>query len=366
MMKLLLFLCFTAVHVLGENTKEVLIDNSNSPSRLLALNDTEVHPEAKPSSKKTIDLLESILPSLDMNENKTKADKTKPDKTKSDETKSTTVINVSSSMATESHTEVTTPDFTTVPSTTTDRLTEQTLTTTVNPPTMVNVANVAALSAAKPGKWIVNGTDNKICIVVQMSVEFNISYVNNNHTISYKTFDMPVSNATTTGNGTCGALEQNLTLAWSSKNQTNNGSMTMHFLRNVNESYYSFHHLEVMLPAADFQNSSLNETMILVHNASHITVGLSNSYRCLKQQILYLKRNNTNETAGYLTITDLQFQAFRTDNSTTFSVAKDCAFDTPDAVPIAVGCALAGLVIIVLFAYLVGRRRSEARGYVSM
>lgn len=355
-MKLLLFLCFTAVHVLGENTKEVLIDNGSTPSRILALSDTVLHPEAKASSKKTIDLTESVSTSLDTNENKTKPD----------ETKTTPIINVSSSMATEPHSEVTTADFSTIPTTTTERLTEQTLTTTVNPPVIVHTANVAALSAAKPGKWIVNGTDNKICIVVQMSVEFNISYVNNNHTISYKKFDMPVDNATTTGNGTCGALEQNLTLAWSSKNQTNNGSMTMHFLRNVNESYYSFHHLEVMLPAADFKNSSSNETMILVHNASHITVGLSNSYRCLKQQTFNLKRNDTNETAGYLTITDLQFQAFRTDNSTTFSVAKDCAFDTPDAVPIAVGCALAGLVIIVLFAYLVGRRRSQAHGYLSM
>lgn len=37
-----------------------------------------------------------------------------------------------------------------------------------------------------------------------------------------------------------------------------------------------------------------------------------------------------------------------------------------DVVPIAVGCALVGLVAIVLIAYLVGRRRSQARGYLSM
>lgn len=49
-----------------------------------------------------------------------------------------------------------------------------------------------------------------------------------------------------------------------------------------------------------------------------------------------------------------------------FFLAKDCSFDTPDIVPITVGCALAGLVVIVLIAYLVGRRRSQARGYLSM
>lgn len=49
-----------------------------------------------------------------------------------------------------------------------------------------------------------------------------------------------------------------------------------------------------------------------------------------------------------------------------FVLAKDCSFDTPDIVPITVGCALAALVVVVLIAYLVGRRRSQSRGYLSM
>lgn len=57
------------------------------------------------------------------------------------------------------------------------------------------------------------------------------------------------------------------------------------------------------------------------------------------------------------------------------SEAKQCPQDTPtrappttapsgnnDIVPIAVGCALAGLVLIVLIAYIIGRRKSH-RGY---
>jgi lysosomal-associated membrane protein 1/2 len=47
--------------------------------------------------------------------------------------------------------------------------------------------------------------------------------------------------------------------------------------------------------------------------------------------------------------------------------AIDCpADDASDTVPIAVGAALAGLVVIVLIAYLIGRRRSRARGYQSV
>lgn len=62
--------------------------------------------------------------------------------------------------------------------------------------------------------------------------------------------------------------------------------------------------------------------MVLVHNTSHVTVGLYKSYRCLKQQTLHLTHNNTNQTAGYLTISDLQFQAFKNDNSTAFGFGK--------------------------------------------
>lgn len=44
-----------------------------------------------------------------------------------------------------------------------------------------------------------------------------------------------------------------------------------------------------------------------------------------------------------------------------FILAVHCTADnTSDVVPIAVGCALAGLVVIVLIAYLVGRRRRSA------
>jgi lysosomal-associated membrane protein 1/2 len=76
---------------------------------------------------------------------------------------------------------------------------------------------------------------------------------------------------------------------------------------------------------------------------------------------------STNNTAGILRISHLQVQAFRNETNTKFDEALDCqGSETPDVVPIAVGCALAALVIIVLVAYLIGRRRSQARGYLSM
>lgn len=45
--------------------------------------------------------------------------------------------------------------------------------------------------------------------------------------------------------------------------------------------------------------------------------------------------------------------------------AEDCITDEPDnfIVPIAVGVALAVLIVIVLLAYLIGRKRSQMSGY---
>lgn len=68
----------------------------------------------------------------------------------------------------------------------------------------------------------------------------------------------------------------------------------------------------------------IDESMVLVNEEPNFTVGLSNSYRCLKQQTLPLTKNGTNQTAGYLTISGFQFQAFKADNSTLFGLGTYC------------------------------------------
>ena len=88
------------------------------------------------------------------------------------------------------------------------------------------------------------------------------------------------------------------------------------------------------------------------------------SYHCNKERSL----NLTSSVAGStVTLSHFNLEAFRTQMDDKLSTAKDCeGVDTPDIVPIAVGCALALLIVIVLIAYLVGRRRQQARGYLSM
>ena len=69
-------------------------------------------------------------------------------------------------------------------------------------------------------------------------------------------FDVPTDNVTTKASGSCGELEQTLTLEWASKNITN-GSMTLHFIKNIDE--YSLHHLEVILPSTDFSTPTISK-----------------------------------------------------------------------------------------------------------
>lgn len=75
---------------------------------------------------------------------------------------------------------------------------------------------------------------------------------------SFNVFDIPVDNATTNVSGNCGKLDQDLTLKWSSKNVTN-ASMTVHFMKNETGNHYSLHHLDLVLPPANFPHADLGK-----------------------------------------------------------------------------------------------------------
>jgi lysosomal-associated membrane protein 1/2 len=84
----------------------------------------------------------------------------------------------------------------------------------------------------------------------------------------------------------------------------------------------------------------------------------------------YLCRSDIKVHLGNVTmeISEIHVQAFGAKDNENFGSAEECEADekVSDVVPIAVGVALAALIIIVLIAYLVGRRRSRQRGYQSV
>jgi len=69
-----------------------------------------------------------------------------------------------------------------------------------------------------------------------------------------------------------------------------------------------------------------------------------------------------------ITANNVMLDAFRPANQPphTFQAALDCSARPSDVVPIIVGCALAGTVLAVLVAYMVGRRKNRAAGYQSV
>jgi len=70
-----------------------------------------------------------------------------------------------------------------------------------------------------------------------------------------------------------------------------------------------------------------------------------------------------------MTFSDLTFDAFRSTNATStgFQEASPCPVDKPnDLIPIIVGCVLAAMVVVVLVAYLIGRRYRSNTPYEEM
>lgn len=114
----------------------------------------------------------------------------------------------------------------------------------------------------------------------------------------------------------------------------------------------------ILIPT--FISLAANQTVVVTYVNESFDIPANFSYHCNREQTL-------NATSGTLVVSKVQFEAFKRDNSEKFSVAKDCdSHITPDIIPIAVGIALISLIVVVLIAYIVGRRRQQARGYLNI
>ncbi|XP_018058014.1 PREDICTED: lysosome-associated membrane glycoprotein 1 [Atta colombica] len=342
MLRLLLLLCWAATIVSAGDP-----ENANDTS--ISINSTSYNAATNPQSM----LQPEANKEIKMHSISSKDENTLNNSISNTLIPSTIILTTST---TPSTTTTTSSTITTLPTTI-----KSTTTSTITTAVPTTSTSTTPLPLPSTGKWTVK-ENNTICILIQMAVQFNVSYIVDNVTI-YKVMDVP-SNSNATGK--CDKTEQNLTLSWESQNKIAQDNFTIHFVKNETEKYYSLHHFEISLAAAEFPIDKSNKTVTVIHVTPQFKTGLSNSYKCIKEQQLDLTFKDNNVTVGFLKVINLQFQAFRGDNTTIFGLAKDCSFDTPDIVPITVGCALAGLVVIVLIAYLVGRRRSQARGYLSM
>jgi len=96
-------------------------------------------------------------------------------------------------------------------------------------------------------------------------------------------------------------------------------------------------------------------------NLTQFSTPLGRYYKCSVTSEVDLQQNDVR-----VVFSEMKFQAFKPDHEFT-GTELECVSDYhSDVVIIAIGCALALLVVVVLVAYLIARKRSRQRGYQSV
>ncbi|NXJ13725.1 LAMP1 protein, partial [Odontophorus gujanensis] len=206
-------------------------------------------------------------------------------------------------------------------------------------------APTTAPSDPAVGKY--NVTDaNGTCVLASMGLQLNITYLKKDEKVALDLLNFIPHN--TNASGRCENTSAFLSLAFEKTKITFhfvlNASSEKFFLQGVNVS--TTLPSEAKAPVFEASNDSMSEL--------RATVG--NSYRCSAEE------NFQVTDKALVNVFNVQVQAFKVDGDK-FGAVEECQLDENNMlIPIIVGAALAGLVLIVLIAYLIGRKRSHA-GY---
>jgi lysosomal-associated membrane protein 1/2 len=188
--------------------------------------------------------------------------------------------------------------------------------------------------------------------------------------IAYNGSTLPIP-PSSVASSDCSDSAQTLTLSWPAADgaDVSPNTLTLHFLgnRNKTEKMDGIPPMKYGIVKIDGVVQIGNETIkVNLSNVTLFHVGFNHSYKCDAQEVI---KDEGQMALLSLKTADWQVEAFRTatGGKKEWGEASDCTLDgVTDVVPIAVGACLAGLVVIVLIAYLFGRRRSRARGYQSV
>lgn len=200
--------------------------------------------------------------------------------------------------------------------------------------------------AGPPERGVYNVTQNNtVCLLAQMGLQLNVTYTDQSNKTIQEVVN--VNPDLTISSGSCQANSATLILT-----QEQTTSLTLGFTLNSTSKRYHLSAVSLVanwpdLPANfSATNSSLN----------YLRSSLGHSYMCNAEQTLVILPTFSINTFR------LQVQPFGV-TTTQFASAEECQIDQDQMlIPIIVGAALAGLVLIVLIAYLIGRKRSHA-GY---
>jgi len=216
---------------------------------------------------------------------------------------------------------------------------------------------------APGGSLYVLNKDGVNCVLLNVHMNLSITYKKNDGKNATSTFTLP-SNTTTEVGGSCKKDGQYMTLTFPpSSKATDKFSVRMNFAENgQKEQYVQDIVVNYVLSDALFPGTNVTGAQVANVSGEFFKVSENNQYLC--------KSNSTQKINDFVQVmtSELKLQAFRTDNSTAFTGdSQQCPADaeTNNIVPIAVGAALAALVVIVLIAYLISRNRNKG-GYESV
>lgn len=187
-----------------------------------------------------------------------------------------------------------------------------------------------------------------VCILENLNAAF---VVTNGKT----KLNVPLENATVSGSRSmCGNLTTNQSAVLSV--DFGNNTFTQVFSLDGDNFYLQRMKLHI------FEDNQVFDFNLKDKNTFRTPVG--KSLQCDTKQTIH--HENTSISLD-VTFSDVKLQPYGIEKGK-FSSSYDCPADNAisNIVPIAVGCALAVLVIIVLIAYLIGRRNSSRSGYESV
>uniref|UniRef100_UPI00398EB800 lysosome-associated membrane glycoprotein 1a n=1 Tax=Pristiophorus japonicus TaxID=55135 RepID=UPI00398EB800 len=219
-------------------------------------------------------------------------------------------------------------------------------------PTVPTTTLVPTLTPTTPppsipvrGKYNVT-INNGTCLLAEMGLQLNVTYTTPDNKIAVKVFN--IQPGMTISNGNCSSDRAFLQLI--------DQSTTLNFLFVVNTTTNKFYLKELNVSTSLNLSTKSKEFTAENTNLTYLQTTLGKSYLCLSKQMLKVNQNFS------INAFELHVQPFKVDNAK-YGTAEECQMDKDDMlIPIIVGAALAGLVLIVLIAYLIGRKRSHA-GY---
>ncbi|XP_034042228.1 lysosome-associated membrane glycoprotein 1b [Thalassophryne amazonica] len=219
---------------------------------------------------------------------------------------------------------------------------------TVAPPTPTQTPAPPHKDPGTPerGNYTVRNSSGTVCLLAYMGLQLNVSYSTSSQTKAVQVVNLQPSH--TNSSGSCNPDSTSLLLT----SDTPKTNLTFFFTLNVTSGKYRLSGVSL---SALWPNMTKHFTE---HNNSldYLRGTLGHSYMCRTAQTLRVTPDFSVSTF------ELQVQPFGVTGDQ-FGSAEECQLDEDDMlIPIVVGAALAGLVVIVLLAYLIGRKRSHA-GY---